>query len=58
MSADRRMKFVILLLCWHLGGMVDPHPIFDEPLQKARHVFLNPDNPLCQNALATAELSR
>ena len=51
MNADRCVKLVILLHCGHLGGTVGPHPIFDDPLQKARHIFLNPDNPLSQKAL-------
>ena len=28
--------------CRHLGGKVDPHPMDDEPLQKARSHFLQP----------------
>ncbi|CAE7908865.1 PNO [Symbiodinium necroappetens] len=46
MNAGRCTIIVIFLRCWHLGGTVDPHPMVDEPLQKARHIFLNPDNPL------------
>ena len=46
MNAGRCTIIVIFLRCWHLGGTVDPHPIVDEPLQKVRHIFLNPDNPL------------
>ena len=46
MNAGRCTMIVIFLRCWHLGGTVDPHPMVDEPLQKARHIFLNPDNPL------------
>ena len=46
MNAGRCTIIVIFLRCWHLGGTVDPHPMVDEPLQKVRHIFLNPDNPL------------
>ena len=46
MNAGRCTIIVIFLRCWLLGGTVDPHPMVDEPLQTARHIFLNPDNPL------------
>ena len=51
MDANRCTKIVIFPRSRHLGGTVDPHQMVDEPLKKARRIFLNPDNPLSHNAL-------
>ena len=45
-DAGRCTKFVIFLRCRHLGSTVDPHPMVDEPLQKARSHFLQPGQPM------------
>lgn len=51
MDADRCTKIVIFPRSRHFGGTVDPDQMVEEPLKKARRIFLNPDNPLSHNAL-------